>query len=72
MRGLGAGIYFRERRMLLQIVITKCEEPVDEPRGEVFRIALFDNKELVDTFHHSTEADVLDTVKSYLEDLRSA
>lgn len=57
---------------IVQIVITKVEEPVDEPRGEVFKVTLFDRKETVDSFHCSTEADAHETIGLYLEDLESA
>jgi hypothetical protein len=56
---------------LNQIIITKCEEPIDQPRGEVFCVELFDGKKVVDIWHHGQEEEVLDTVKTYLEDLTS-
>lgn len=55
-----------------QIVITKVEEPVDTPQGEVFKVSLFNSKECVDTFHIGWEPDVLNCIKSYLEDLEAA
>lgn len=57
---------------IYQIVITRVEEPVDAPRGEVFKISLFDRKECVDTFHHGSEESALEEIKNWLEDLRSA
>lgn len=54
---------------LRQIVITRCEEPVDAPRGIVFKVTLFDSKECVDTFYCNTEADVHEELSVYLEDL---
>lgn len=56
---------------LSQIVITCIEEPVDTPRGEVFKIAIFDRKECVDVFHCDDEAGTVDLIRMYLEDLRS-
>ena len=62
-------ITLEEAMKLSQIVITKTEEPVDAPRGIVFKIAIFDNKECVDTFYVSTENEVFNLVSDYLEDL---
>ena len=54
-----------------QIVVTKVEEPVDEPRGEVFKLLIFNNQEVVHMEHFADANDLLGEIKSYLEDLKS-
>lgn len=56
---------------LSQIVITLVEEPVDEPRGEVYKVAVFDSKVCVDTFYHAFAKDAVDEVECLIRDLVS-
>lgn len=54
-----------------QIVITRVEEPVDAPQGEVFKVTVFDGKGVVDQWHFGSESDVIDCIRGELEDLVS-
>ena len=57
---------------IIQIVITFVEEPVDAPRGEVYKVTVFNRKGVVDSWYYADLANALVCVQGEMQDLRSA
>lgn len=54
---------------VIQIVITFQEEPVDTPRGEVYKVVSFGNGGVLDHWYFSDIESALVCVKGEMEDL---
>lgn len=54
---------------ICQITIIKTEEPVDAPRGEVFKVTVFNEKEVVDCWYFADLIDAMQCVQGEMQDL---